>query len=192
MMRTLALAALLALSGCGDDSVSRVEVARVAAPDGKTDAVVIEVNGGATADFAYDIFVLPHGAAVDGEAALRLYGATRNAHAYGVNLRWASPAQLRVEYLEARRILQEPRTVTVAGTPVQVEAVAVEMLLMATVPLPKLRAKETGSLIWRHFAKNIRTHSLARNLTATCLKKATFRGLSRKKKCRLAGNSKIS
>ena len=124
MMRTLALAALLALGGCGDDSVSRVEVARVAAPDGKADAVVIEVNGGATADFAYDIFVLPHGAAADGEAALRLYGATRNAHAYGVNLRWASPAQLRVEYLEARRILQEPRTVTVAGTPVQVEAVA--------------------------------------------------------------------
>ena len=63
-------------------------------------------------------------AAVGGEAALRLYGATRNAQAYGVNLRWASPVQLRVEYLKARRILQESKTVTIAGTPVQVEAVA--------------------------------------------------------------------
>ena len=92
-MRPLTLAALLALGGCGDDGVSRVEVARVAAPDGKADAVVVEVNAGATADFAYDVFVLPHGAAVGGEAALRLYGATRNAHAYGVNLRWASPSR---------------------------------------------------------------------------------------------------
>ena len=117
-MRALALAALFALGGCGDD------VARVAAPDGKADAVVVEVNAGATADFAYDVFVLPHGAAIGGEAALRLYGATRNAQASGVNLRWVSPTQLRVEYLEARRILQEPKTVTVAGTPVQVEAVA--------------------------------------------------------------------
>ncbi len=112
MMRALVLAALLALGGCGDDGVSRVEVARVAAPDGKADAVVVEVNAGATADFAYDVFVLPHGAAVGG------------AHAYGVNLRWASPTQLRVEYLKARRILQESKTVTIAGTPVQVEAVA--------------------------------------------------------------------
>ena len=124
MMRALALAALLILGGCGADGVSRVEVVRVAAPDGKADAVVVEVNAGATADFAYDVFVLPHGATVGGEAALRLYGATRNAHAYGVNLRWASPTQLRVEYLKARRILQAPKTVTIAGTPVQVEAVA--------------------------------------------------------------------
>jgi hypothetical protein len=95
--------ALLLLSACLSSSVSRDEVARVTSPSQRTDAVLIESNGGATTPFAYFIYLVPKGAPVPvrGEVA-RLIAATRNDQAWGVNLRWDGSAQLLIEYRDAR------------------------------------------------------------------------------------------
>ena len=80
---------------------SRDEVARVKSPSGNLVASLVEVNGGATTSFGYEINVARvHYGLVSTEVA-SLYGATRNASAYGVNLRWVSDKELRVEYLQA-------------------------------------------------------------------------------------------
>ena len=81
------------------------EVARTRSPDGARDAVLVERNGGATTSFGYEVFVVPHDAPVrEGTpgAVASLYAATRNAQAYGVNLRWLGADSLAVEYLRAR------------------------------------------------------------------------------------------
>jgi hypothetical protein len=95
--------ALLLLSACLPSSVSRDEVARVTSPSQRTDAVLIESNGGATTPFAYFIYLVAKGAPVPvrGEVA-RLIAATRNDQAWGVNLRWDGSAQLFIEYRDAR------------------------------------------------------------------------------------------
>jgi hypothetical protein len=48
--------ALALLAGCS--LVSRDEVARVASPDGRVEAVLIETNGGATTSFGYEVHVV--------------------------------------------------------------------------------------------------------------------------------------
>src|SRR6185312_10170544 len=86
----------LSLSGSHD------EVKRISSPDGKTDAVVIEENGGATTSFNYLVEVGPKSSR-HLEKAVSVYGATRNSNAYGVNLRWTDNSNLSVEYLDAKR-----------------------------------------------------------------------------------------
>ncbi|HRF59979.1 MAG TPA: hypothetical protein PLH94_08710 [Fimbriimonadaceae bacterium] len=81
---------------------SEDEVARVVSPSGKIDAVLFEINGGATTSFGYEIYVVEHGAKPSGSPAVALYGAVRNEHAYGANLIWLSPDSLSVEYLRAK------------------------------------------------------------------------------------------
>lgn len=80
------------------------EVARVPNPDANADAVLVETNGGATTSFGYEVFVLPRGQKPkrSDHAVVSLYGAARNEHAYGANLRWASNDTLVVEYLDAQ------------------------------------------------------------------------------------------
>jgi len=77
------------------------EVARVTSPNGLVDAVLTESNGGATTSFGYDVSVAPHGSSEAHEVA-NLYGATRSPQAYGVNLHWASPDHLDVEFLSTK------------------------------------------------------------------------------------------
>lgn len=99
------------------------EVARATAPGGLVDAVLIERNGGATTSFGYEVFVVPAGRAVERDATgavASLYGAVRNDHAYGVNLRWLAPGALALEYRDARRAGINDSLVTVAGQPVRV------------------------------------------------------------------------
>lgn len=85
------------------------EVARVRAPSGRADAVLIETNGGATTSFGYVVFVVPPGSTVPRESsgaaneAARLYGAARNDNAYGATLRWLGGDTLAIEYQEARQ-----------------------------------------------------------------------------------------
>jgi hypothetical protein len=81
---------------------SKDEVARVVSPTGRVDAVVFETNGGATTSFGYEIYVVEHGAQPAGSPAISLYGAVRNEHAYGANLKWASPDSIAVEFLSAK------------------------------------------------------------------------------------------
>jgi hypothetical protein len=103
---------------------SRDEVAREASPDGAVVATLIEINGGATTDFGYEV-------KVDGTRVALLYGAVRNSNAYGVNLRWLSSSDLDIEYLATRRAgLEKPelrvgtRTIHVALKPNVTDATA--------------------------------------------------------------------
>ena len=95
-------------AGCESGGWSWDEVVRARSPDASRDAVLIERNGGATTSFGYEVFVVPHDAQVrEGArgAVASLYAATRNAQAYGVNLRWLADDSLGVEYLHAREAL---------------------------------------------------------------------------------------
>lgn len=81
---------------------SKDEVASVKSPDGRFVARLIEINGGATTSFEYLITVVEAGILSREHEAASLYGAVRNASAYGANLRWTSPQELTVEYLDAK------------------------------------------------------------------------------------------
>ena len=92
----------LVLLACWPD-VAVDEVARVRGPSDGLDAVLLEVNGGATTSFGYRVYVVPAEAQPtdDFEVAV-LDGAARNDSAYGANLRWVGPQELRVEYQSGR------------------------------------------------------------------------------------------
>ncbi|MGB2715425.1 MAG: hypothetical protein WBC51_14685 [Vicinamibacterales bacterium] len=109
--------ALALLAGC--DLVSRDEVARVASPDGRVEAVLVETNGGATTSFGYEVHVVEKGRPV-GDRVAWLYGAGRNAQAYGANLKWTGENEIVIEYLEARDQTLERKTVSVAGRVIKV------------------------------------------------------------------------
>jgi len=80
------------------------EVARVPKSDGNVDAVLVETNGGATTSFGYEVFIVPRGQKPyrSDHPVVSLYGAGRNEHAYGANLRWTLNDTLVVEYLDAQ------------------------------------------------------------------------------------------
>jgi hypothetical protein len=113
----LAMALATCLAGCGASQPGAdVEVARLVSPDGAVDAVLTETNPGATASFVYRIHVVGHGDAWDNApVAAELYGATRNASAYGVDLHWRDAGTLEARYLQARSVEQPRRTLDVSG-----------------------------------------------------------------------------
>ncbi|MEN1930024.1 hypothetical protein WCE37_13675 [Luteimonas sp. MJ250] len=81
---------------------SRDEVARIASPSGDLIATVVEIDGGATTSFGYEVRVARGGLSLGGSEVASLYGAVRSESAYGVNLRWVSDDVLHIEYLEAK------------------------------------------------------------------------------------------
>jgi hypothetical protein len=91
---------VFAVTGCG--AVNKDEVARLTAPSGQIDAVLLETNGGATTSFGYEVHMVKTGAKPVDSPMVVLYGALRNDNAYGVNLRWESDSVLAVEYLTAK------------------------------------------------------------------------------------------
>jgi hypothetical protein len=99
----IVLVIVVSLNGLMDSSFD--EVARVPNQATNVDAVLVETNAGATTSFGYEVFILPHGQKPDrsGHAVVTLYGAIRNDHAYGANLRWTSTDTLSVEYLVAQQ-----------------------------------------------------------------------------------------
>ncbi|HKY04089.1 MAG TPA: hypothetical protein VJQ56_04320 [Blastocatellia bacterium] len=86
------------------------EVARVASPSGRVDAIVIEANTGRASASSYDVFIVPSGEGhARGRHVASLYSATRNRSSYGVNLKWENSARLAIEYLKASaaKVLEE-------------------------------------------------------------------------------------
>jgi hypothetical protein len=127
LLASLVLAAitLSCVSIAGDASFD--EVARVASPDGRAEAILVETDGGATTSFGYFVFVVPKGVKLkerdDKYIVAKLYDAVRNQQAYGANLSWPSRDQLRIEYLSARSAdLLEPQ-INFAGYDVKIELV---------------------------------------------------------------------
>ena len=107
MLLVLIFLPILLLSG----RISRDEVARVASPAAGLDAVLIEINGGATTDFAYSVVLEEPGWFGASEEVASLYAAHRSDCAYGVNLRWAGPNRLLIEYQDAGRAEAHPATI---------------------------------------------------------------------------------
>jgi hypothetical protein len=96
----------LMLTGCFDlaGSPSRDEVASATSPDGSLRAALFETNGGATTSYGYEIELAPTSQTKsDPVVGGTLYGAARSECSYGVNLRWLSPTELGVEFMEADR-----------------------------------------------------------------------------------------
>jgi len=108
---------MLSLLGC--DSVSRDEVAVAESPNHAFEAVLVEINGGATVDFAYEVGVRPRGSHAFQSVAF-LYGATRSQCAYGVNLRWRGKDTLQIEYLEAKFVKDIKSHVTLDSRPIKI------------------------------------------------------------------------
>ena len=94
---------------------SEDEVARVASPDGKLEAVLVETNGGATTSFGYEVHVVERAGKPDGSPAASLYGAVRSGSAYGANLRWERSDLLAVEFLNAKSSNLEVPSVSLGG-----------------------------------------------------------------------------
>jgi hypothetical protein len=116
-MRKLAALTFLLLTSCIDlfGNPSRDEVAWANSPDQRTHAILIETNGGATTSYGYLVELHPggHGGEPPVQAG-NLYGATRSACAYGVDLRWRSPNNLALRFDSAEQI-DVPATVVVGG-----------------------------------------------------------------------------
>ena len=93
---------------CTVFGVSRAEVARVRSPDGALDAVLIEINGGATTDFAYSVRVEEAEWFGASKEVASFYGARRSDCAYGVNIRWAGHDRIRIEYQNSERAAAHP------------------------------------------------------------------------------------
>jgi hypothetical protein len=115
----LSVAVMLAAICIGCKSSESHEVANVASPNGALKAVVTESNGGATTSFGYDVNV---GLNRNDESkrVATLYGATRNANAYGVNLHWTGDDTLQIEYFKAKAVLNVVNAVEVSGRSVRV------------------------------------------------------------------------
>lgn len=130
-LRLSATALATCLAGCGASQPGAdVEVARIASPDGAVDAVLTEYNPGATASFVYRVHVVGHDDAWDSApVAAELYGATRNASAYGVDLHWRDAGTLEARYLRARSI-------EVPKSKLDIDGHAVTVVLRAGVENP--------------------------------------------------------
>ena len=97
------------------------EVARVASPSGRIDAIVIEANTGPKASSSYDVFLVPSGQDHNqGIHIASLYAASRSRTAFGVNLKWSGPGELAIEFLEASAAEIMKQTASVEGEQVQV------------------------------------------------------------------------
>jgi len=76
---------LLGISGCGRYE----EIARLSSPDGRVDAVVVEVDAGAGNPFVYRLYVVPRG------------GAWRKG---GERVSYSDPVSFRVTWADARHL----------------------------------------------------------------------------------------
>lgn len=95
--------------------LSKDEVARVASPDGKLEAVLVETNGGATTSFGYEVHVVQRAGKPNGSPAAFMYGAVRNESAYSANLHWEKSNLLAVEFLDAKSSEASTPSVLVGG-----------------------------------------------------------------------------
>ena len=85
---------LLILPGCA----SHREVSRVASPDGKVEAVLDEVNGGATTSYSYALYLVPKGTTKLPSSDVVFVAD----HTENLQIEWAEAKLLHIKYREAR------------------------------------------------------------------------------------------
>lgn len=94
---------LLVLAIYEFSSPSRDEVLRITSPSGQMDAVVYELNGGATTSLAYDVEIEDRAPSGITRKVAHTYDSVRNnKNAYGVTPRWVSDEELHIEYYSSR------------------------------------------------------------------------------------------
>lgn len=101
---------------------SRDEVAWAKSPDGRTHAILLETNGGATTSYGY--LVELHPANHQGEqpvSAGTLYGAVRSDCAYGVDLHWLDRTTLALRF-DSVKWVRVPSSVLVGGRKIRIIA----------------------------------------------------------------------
>lgn len=81
-----------------NEDVGKTVLQRIPSPDGWRTAVVTEVDGGATVNFAYTVTIEPAG-----KEALMVYAGTVRGK-YGIETRWLNPNTLQVSFDHARFI----------------------------------------------------------------------------------------
>lgn len=98
MKRVLCVFGLMSiLAGCGRTSTDGKEIARVTSPDGRVDAIVIEVRTGATVPTPTELYISPKGAKpILDDLVLR------GDHFENVSVRWESDKLLELSYSAAR------------------------------------------------------------------------------------------
>ena len=74
------------------------EVLRAPSPDNRVDAVLMEVNGGATTSYSYNLYIVPSGDNVDGSD----YPVLTADHIKGQKIHWPAPRTLEIQYDQAR------------------------------------------------------------------------------------------
>ena len=75
---------------------------KVKSPDGSLMASVVEINGGATTDFAYEVTVARNWPLHWDHSVAGFYGAGRSDCANGVNIRWINNDTLSITYKNAK------------------------------------------------------------------------------------------
>jgi hypothetical protein len=98
---------------------STEEVARAISPNGALAAVLTESNSGATTSFGYDVS-LGSATSTKSMRVASLYGAVRNAQAYGVNLRWTGNDTLHIQYLKAKTISNVLTSANIDGKQIEI------------------------------------------------------------------------
>ena len=99
-----AIPAVLAFKAC----LPEHESARIASPDGRLEAVVVEGNGGATTASWHRVELVERGEG-GGRVVARFHGARDLA------VRWSSPASVVLEYTEAHEAELKKASVEIAG-----------------------------------------------------------------------------
>jgi hypothetical protein len=106
-----------ALPGCA----SRDEVSRVASPDRSLEAVLVEINGGATTSYGYDVYVVKKGSDLSwARSVMSAYGAVRSEEAYGLDLKWDTPEILAIQFLRAKQSKLEADHLNIGGKTVRI------------------------------------------------------------------------
>jgi hypothetical protein len=93
---------LLLFVGCGSSpfDVSYTEVKRLSSPDSLVDALIIEVNGGATTPFVYDVYLVPKGRPFRKDSSGNCLFSADNTDS--LKLYWKSERFLEIQYEQAR------------------------------------------------------------------------------------------
>lgn len=85
----------VALSGCA----SHREVSRTLSPDGRVEAIIDEVNGGATTSLAYALYLVPEGTK---NLPSQKYAVFVADHIEGLSVNWVEPRLLDLTFRDAR------------------------------------------------------------------------------------------
>jgi len=89
---------LICLTGC-DAMISHREVSRTLSPSGQIEAIVDEVNGGATSSFAYSIYLVAKGS---DKLPPSDHAVFRADHVEKLKVSWINPRLMEITYHRAR------------------------------------------------------------------------------------------